>query len=80
MSRLRTRTASGRMTWGRQDSGVPEVETRVYTVDELPEEVANEAPVEMDLMWGHHPAYGAVSEWSVRDRCRSGHCHGRLYL
>ena len=25
----------------------------------LSEEVANEAPVEMDLMWGHHPAYGA---------------------
>jgi len=35
----------------------------------LSEEAVNEAPVEMDLMWGHHPAYGApfLSEACVID-------------
>jgi hypothetical protein len=35
----------------------------------LSEEVVNKAPVDMDLMWGHHPAYGApfLSEACVID-------------
>ncbi|MCK4299617.1 MAG: hypothetical protein KAX80_08785, partial [Planctomycetes bacterium] len=42
MSRLRTRTTSGGMVWEGEDSGFPVVAARVYTLDELPEEVAHD--------------------------------------